>query len=141
MRQLRKGGAGALAQLGLEPTEGEKGAAAAAAAAAGAEAAAVAAGGGGGGGDGPVASRLLQLARKRSGPEGRLMLTFVTTTYDALCGNFVLHLRRIRLTNYLLVTFDASQQERLRLRGEESYLHELKQLKVRGRARARARAS
>ena len=40
---------------------------------------------------------------------------FVTTTYDALCGNFVLHLRRLRLTNYLLVTFDASQQERLGL--------------------------
>ena len=53
------------------------------------------------------------LTGKRSGPEGRLMLTFVTTTYDALCGNFVLHLRRIRLTNYLLVTFDASQQEPL----------------------------
>ena len=46
---------------------------------------------------------------------------FVTTTYDALCGNFVLHLRRLRLTNYLLVTFDASQQERLLSRGEEYY--------------------
>ena len=139
MGQLRQRGPEAFRQLGFEPAADETGATAAAAAAK-AKAVAAAAGEavnrslatGEVVGAGPAVPPLLRLARKRAGPTGRLMLTFVTTTYDALCGNFVLHLRRLRLSNYLLVTFDASQQERLLRRGEESYLHELKQLKSGG---------
>ena len=140
MGQLRRRGLEAYRQLGFEPTAGERGAAAAAAAATPSASASASAGEAANrslaaaeaAGGGVAVPPLLQLARKRAGPAGRLMLTFVTTTYDALCGNFVLHLRRLRLSNYLLVTFDASQQERLQRRGEESYLHELKQLKSGG---------
>ena len=57
------------------------------------------------------------------------MLTFVTSTYDTLAINFVMHLRRLRLDHYLPAAFDADQQARLVARGEESYLHELHQLK------------
>ena len=82
--------------------------------------------------EGEATAPLLRLARKRADSRGHLMLTFVTSTYDTLAINFVMHLRRLRLDHYLLVTFDADQQARLVARGEESYLHELHQLKSGG---------
>jgi hypothetical protein len=75
-----------------------------------------------------IKSPLLRLARTLSDSEDRLILTFVTKLYDPLCRNFVAHLRRIRLRNYLLTTFTASYHRELEARGEQPYLHELPSL-------------
>jgi len=72
-----------------------------------------------------TANDLLSLARRVADEQGRLLLTFATAVYDALCVNFVAHTRRLGLTNYLLVTFTAAYHKVLAQRGERPHLHSL----------------
>ena len=71
------------------------------------------------------ASTLLSLARSLADEHGRIILTFATALYDPLCRNFVGHLRRLDVRNYLLATFTAAYHRTLVARGERAYLHEL----------------
>ncbi len=79
-----------------------------------------------------VACNLLSMAHGVSDSHGQLILTFATAVYDPLCKNFVAHLRRLHLKNYLLITFNASYHRTLTGRGEEPYLHVLKALSSEG---------
>ena len=81
-----------------------------------------------GGGDAASEAQLLRLARSRADAHGRLILTFATAVYDPLCRNFLAHIRRLRLTHYLLATFTTTYHAALVGRGERAYLHELPSL-------------
>ena len=74
-------------------------------------------------------AELMRLARAAADSEGRLILTFATALYDRLCRNFVAHVRRLRLTHYMITTFTADYHRTLSQRGERPYLHPLSMLR------------
>jgi len=75
---------------------------------------------------------LLRLADRRSDPQRRLVVSFVSSAYHELCDHWLHHVHRHGLQHYLLVAFDAAQAAQLAAQGEEPHFEPMAGLSAAG---------